>query len=74
MLIEPPFPNAMGMAIPALVNTNWSTSISPALRTLVPRRTSSTDVPAALFARNVPPFTTTRLLVEPGWKPTKRAR
>src|SRR5678815_4848734 len=47
-----------------LVNNNRSASMRPAFRTLVPRRTSRRLVPAALVARNVPPSTTTRLLVE----------
>src|ERR1051326_1902675 len=45
-----------------LVRSNWSTSINPALRTFVPRRTSSAAVPRAFVVRNVPPSTTTRLL------------
>src|SRR6185436_9614437 len=50
----------------ALVNSSRSTSTSPALRTLVPRRTSRGLVPNEFVVRNVPPSTTTRFFVEVG--------
>src|SRR5204863_4372596 len=53
-----------------LVKRSTSTSTNPALRTLVPRRTSRKLVPAAFVARNVPPSTVRRFLVEAGSKPT----
>src|SRR5262249_42231490 len=54
-----------------LFNTRLSTSISPALKTLVPRRTSSVPVPPTLAAFSVPPSTTTRLLAEKELTPTQ---
>src|ERR1041384_4851243 len=53
----------------ALVATNWSTSIRPALNWLVPRRRSSALVPMPLATRRLPPSVMMRLFVDSGLKP-----